>query len=444
MRKTPAQLVVGSFAGLVALGTVLLLLPVARAGTAQADIVTALFTATSAVCLTGLTVVDTATYWSHFGQLVILGLIQVGGLGIMTLTTLAGWMLMGRLGVKKRLYAAAEGRGSHLGEVKGLLLATFLFTLTVETITGIVLTCRFHSLGSPWSAALWEGTFHSISAFNNAGFALASNNLVPYVGDFGVILPISGAIIVGGLGFPLLLELYRRQRRRRQGKAPHRLSVSAVFVVFGTGVLLLGGFVATALTEWNGALAGHDVKTKLLAAFFHSVSTRTAGFNSIDIAALHPNSLIITDLLMFIGGGPGGTAGGMKITTMAVILAVLVAEVRGDEHVLVHKRRIPNRAVRQAMAVTVLAALLVIVALMAIMAMAPQIHTMNLTFEVISAFATVGLSTGITPDLPQSAQLVLVVLMYAGRIGPVSLVSALAMRNSKRQYCYPDERPLIG
>ncbi|AEX72807.1 potassium uptake protein TrkH family [Corynebacterium diphtheriae CDCE 8392] len=401
MRKTPARLVAGCFAALVLLGTVLLLLPVSREGHAQADVVTALFTATSAVCLTGLTVVDTATYWSHFGQLVILALIQVGGLGIMTLTTFAGWVLVGRIGVKGRLNAAAEGRGRELGEVTGLLIATIGFTLVVESAVAMALTLRFHAMGFDWWASLWEGVFHAVSAFNNAGFGLRSNNLMPYVGDGWIILPISAAVIVGGLGFPMLLE-------------------------------------------WRGVLAPFDGPTKMLAAFFHSVTSRTAGFNSIDMSQLHPTSLLLTDSLMFIGGGSGGTAGGIKITTVGVLLAVMVAEIRGDDQILIRGRRIPNRTVRQALAVTMLAVLTVGVAVGLVLVLAPEFGVLDLSFEVVSAFATVGLSTGITGSLPSAAQLVLVVLMYAGRIGPVSLVAALAARSSKRQYSYPVERLIIG
>ncbi|ARU46705.1 TrkH family potassium uptake protein [Corynebacterium silvaticum] len=444
MRKTPARLVAGSFATLVIIGTLVLLLPISREGQAQADVITALFTATSAVCLTGLTVVDTATYWSHFGQLVILLLIQLGGLGIMTLTSFAAWVLVGRIGVRDRLNAAAEGRGRELGEVKGLLVATFAFTVVVESAVALVLTLRFKGLGFSWGASLWEGVFHSVSAFNNAGFGLRSDNLVPYVGDFGIILPISGAIILGGLGFTLLLELHRRHEHRAAGIAERRFSLTAVFTIVGTLALLITGTVGIAAFEWRGVLSGFSVPTKLLASFFQSVTSRTAGFNSINIGEMHPSSLLLTDFLMFIGGGSGGTAGGIKITTVAVLLTVMVAEIRGDDNILIRGRRIPTRTVRQALAVTMLATLLVSVSLMTMLLVAPEFEFLDISFEVVSAFATVGLSTGITPDLPSVGKLLLVLLMYAGRVGPVSLVAALAARSNKRLYSYPVERPIIG
>ncbi|AZA12800.1 TrkH family potassium uptake protein [Corynebacterium choanae] len=444
----PAQLVAFSFLSLIVLGTIVLLLPIARpAGAGSADLVTALFTATSATCLTGLIVVDTATYWSHFGQFVILMLIQLGGLGIIMLSTLVSWIIAGRIGVKSRLNTAAEGRGGvHLGEVKTLLIATLSFTFAIETLVAGLLTWRFHfGYGYSWAAATWEGIFHSISAFNNAGFSLRTDNLVPYVFDIGMLLPISIAIVIGGLGYPVLLELSLRARRRSQ-RVRHlpQLSLTARFTLIGTVLLLVVGFVGFATMEWNGAFAGQPVSGKLLSAAFQSITTRTAGFNTVDFGAMHPTSLMLTDALMITGGGSGGTAGGIKITTLAVLVAVVIAEIRSDEQVMVFGRRIQNRVVRQAMAVATMAVVLVTSAIGALMLLVPYIPTSQLAFEAISAIATVGLSTGITAVLPTSAKLVITLLMYAGRIGPITLVAALAARHHTRLYSYPDERPLIG
>ena len=379
---SPAQLVAGSFALLVLVGTTLLLLPMSRAD-GSADFVTALFTATSAVCLTGLIVVDTATYWSHFGQAVIMMLIQLGGLGIMTLATIASWVIAGQIGVKSRLNASAEGRGGNqLGDVKTLLVATLSFTAAVEGVIATFLIAKFHlSYGYDWGSAIWQGTFHSISAFNNAGFSLESDNLVLFVNDIGLLFPIACSIMIGGVGYPVLLELTLRLRRRTQGfKYLPRLSLTTQFVVAGS----------------------------------------------------------------LIGGGSGGTAGGVKITTVAVLLAVMVSEIRGDEYTLLSERRIPNRTMRQALAVFMLAGSIVVVAIGLVQLLAPEFSTHQIVFEVISAFATVGLSTGITGSLPVSAKLLITVLMYSGRIGPITLVAAMAARSQRRQYSYPVERPLIG
>ncbi|MEJ5929029.1 potassium transporter TrkG [Corynebacterium sp. H128] len=438
---SPAQLVSGSFLLLIFLGTALLLLPFSRSGPQSPDAVTALFTATSAVCLTGLTVVDTATYWSHFGQAVIISLIQIGGLGIMTLATVASYLLVGRLGVRGRLNAAAEMRGRDLGEVKSIILGTIGFSLFIEAVITIFLTLRFYFAYdlSP-AASLWEGSFHAVSAFNNAGFGLASSNLMPYVGDFGIIVPIALGVIIGGLGFPVLLEI--RQRFRTKSRLPISLTMS--FTLWGTAILLITGTLGTVVFEWNGALKDLDVATSWLAAFFHSVSTRTAGFNSIDLAHLHDSTMMMTDILMLIGGGSGGTAGGVKVTTTAVLVAVMVAEIRGDDQVLVSGRRLPGRIVRQAMAVFTMTVLALLVSVLTLQILMPQYTSHQIVFECISAFATVGLTTGITPSLPEFAQLWLVMLMYAGRVGPITLVAALAARHSKRLYTYPTERPFIG
>lgn len=445
-KLSPAQLVAGAFATLVLLGTTLLLLPASSEQAGDADFISALFTATSAVCLTGLTVVDTATYWTHLGQLIILGLIQIGGLGILTLATIASWVIAGQIGVKSRLNASAEGRGQQLGDVKVLLVATISFTAAVESVTSVLLTARFHwGYDLPWSAALWEGVFHAVSAFNNAGFGLRSNNLVPYQADPFILLPIAAAVIIGGLGFPVLLELSLRLRRRTQGiQFLPAVSLTCRFVLWGTAILLVAGTLLYAALEWNRSFAGQSTGTKLLSAFFQSVTTRTAGFNSVDFGQMGPLSLLTTDLLMFIGGGSGGTAGGVKITTIAVLIAVMMAELRGDKHTLLWGRRLPNRTMRQALAVLMISAVVTTLAVAVVVLLAPQFGAARITFEVISAFATVGLTTGITPQLPIAVQLILTLLMYAGRIGPVTLVAALAQREQRRLYTYPVERPLIG
>lgn len=443
-KLSPAQLVAGSFAFFILVGTMLLLLPVSSAK--DTSFVTALFTATSAVCLTGLVVVDTASDWTHFGQFVIMMLIQIGGLGIMTLATIASWVIAGQIGVKSRLNASAEGRGAQLGDVKTLLLATLSFTFAVELVLTITLTLRFHAhYAMHWPQALWWGTFHAISAFNNAGFSLHSDNLMPFAADGGILFPVAASLIVGGVGFPVLLELALRVRRRTQGvKVLPKVSMTTVIVLWGTAILLVLGTLGFAVFEWNNALAGQSTGQKWMSAFFQSASTRTAGFNSVDFGQFRPASLMMTDLFMFIGGGSGGTAGGVKITTVGVLVAIMISEVRGDEYTLFHERRIPNKSMRQAMAVLMLGASVVMAFIMLVQVLAPQFSTHQIVFEVISAFGTTGLSTGITPHLPQSVMLILTVLMYAGRIGPITLVAAMAGRDHRRLFKYPVERPLIG
>lgn len=254
-----------SFLLLILAGTVLLLLPVSRSGVDNPEFTTALFTATSAVCLTGLTVVDTATYWSHFGQIIILVLVQIGGLGIMTLATVVSFVLAGQMGVKGRLRAVAEQRGRNLGEVRTVILGTIGFSLAVELVITVVLAIRFATkYGYALLPAVWQGGFHAISAFNNAGFGLQSNNLIPYVNDSGIILPVAAGVIVGGLGFPVLLEI----KERRCSKVQRPRSLTLLFTLVGTAILLVVGTIGFGIMEWTNSLRELSPWSAVQAAFF--------------------------------------------------------------------------------------------------------------------------------------------------------------------------------
>ncbi len=441
------------FLGVIAAGTALLSAPWSSVDGSVTPLSDALFTATSATCLTGLITVDTATHWSAAGQVTVMALIQLGGLGFMTMASLLGLIVAGRLGLRQRLGATAEGRGIELGEVAWVVRATVLFTLVVEVLVATVLTLRFRSgYGYGWGRATWEGVFHAISGFNNAGFALYSDNVVGFAADAWVLLPLAFALMIGGLGFPVLLEGARRVRARLENRPQRRWSLTSRYTLLGTAFLVPAGMAMVAFGEWNGALAraggvdGAEPTTpvRLLNAFFAGVSPRTAGFNAVDYAHFHPSTLMGTDILMFIGGGSGGTAGGVKITTAAVLIAAILAEVRGDDSVISHGRVVGRRVVRQSLAVLAAGLALVVGSTMALLFIAPQFSTDQLLFEVISAFATVGLSTGITGDLPVAAQMILIPLMFAGRVGPLALATALAARSRGRLYDYPEERPFIG
>ncbi|MEJ5920481.1 TrkH family potassium uptake protein [Corynebacterium sp. H78] len=440
---------------LIAIGTALLMLPISTSehaitsgsGTVgdRTSFLDALFTATSASCLTGLITVDTGTHWSGFGEFVIIILIQLGGLGFMTIASIFGLMVAGRLGINRRAGARVEGRGVDLGEVSWVVRATIIFTAVVELFLAVFLSFRFYfAYDYPLPRAIWEGIFHAISAFNNAGFALYTDNVIGFNTDALVILPLAFGLLVGGIGFPVLLETFRRFRRTAQGQPAHRWSLTARFTWIGTAMLVLAGFVLVAAAEWNGALKGLSGPAKVLNAFFAGVSPRTAGFNALDYLDFHPSTLLGTDILMFIGGGSGGTAGGVKITTVAVIVAAVLAEIRGEKTVSIQQRQISPRIVRQSLAVFAFGGVLSIGSLVAIMFMAPQFTTDQIAFDVVSAFATVGLSTGITPMLPAGAQGVLIMLMFAGRVGPIVLATALAARTKNRLYEFPEERPFIG
>ncbi|MBT0992935.1 TrkH family potassium uptake protein [Cellulomonas sp. DKR-3] len=438
--RNPGRAVVAAFAVGVVGGTLLLLLPVARSGPGGASPLEALFTATSALCVTGLAVVDTAEYWSAFGQVVILLLIQVGGFGVMTLATLLGLFISRRLGLSSRMVAAAETKSVGLGDVRRVVLGVATISLTVEAVTAALLTLRF-ALGYGYSPgeSLWLGVFHAVSAFNNAGFALFSDSLIGFAGDPWICLPIAAAVILGGLGFPVILELVRQHRH------PRRWSIHTRLTLVMTAVLLVGGTVFVTAAEWANphTLGALEPAGRVLAGFFQSVMPRTAGFNSVDTGAMNGGTLLGTDVLMFIGGGSAGTAGGIKVGTFAVLLLAIVAELRGDPDVDLFDRRMSSGTIRQALAVALLSVAAVVVPTM-VVSLTSAFTLDEVLFEVTSAFATVGLSTGITADLAPGHQLLLVVLMFAGRLGPVTLASALVLRDRRRLFRRPEGRPLIG
>ena len=438
--RHPAQVIVTGFATAVLVGTLLLMLPLARSGPGSAPFVTALFTATSSVCVTGLVTVDTPTYWSGAGEAVILALIQVGGFGIMTLASLVGLLLSRRMGLRTRLTAAAETKSLGLGDVRAVLVGVAKVSLLFEALTAAALTARF-ALGyeEPLGRALYLGVFHAVSAFNNAGFALYSDSLTRFVDDPWICLPVAFAVIIGGLGFPVILEL------RRQIGRPRRWSLHTKLTVWTYAALLVLGTAFVTASEWNnpGTLGALDTPGRLLAGFFHAVMPRTAGFNAVDYGQMEEGTLLGTTVLMFIGGGSAGTAGGIKVTTFVLLFFVIYAEVRGERTVNAADRQIPERAQRQALTVALLSVGLVMSATLVLLEVT-GLPLSDVLFETVSAFATVGLSTGITGDLPIAAQLILAALMFVGRLGPITLVSALALRENQRRYNLPEGRPLIG
>lgn len=451
--RHPAQAISLSFTVVLAIGTALLMLPAAVTGDPPTDVLpaqtnpaggatltNALFTAGSALFVTGLIVVDTATYWSPFGHVVILALIQVGGLGVMTFASLVGLILARRLGLRSRLTTSASLGSVGLRDIRGLLVGVAKIALLAEGITTAVLAARFAvAYGYPPEQALWHALFHAVSAFNNAGFALYSDNLMGFVTDPWVILPLALSVIVGGLGFPAILELRRHLRH------PRRWSMSTKLVITGTAVLLAVGTVTIVALEWGNpsTLGPLDVPGKLLAGFFAATVARTAGFNSVDVSAMNTQTWFAQDVFMFIGAGPAGTAGGIKITTFTVLLFIIITEIRGETAVNIFGRRLARSVHREATTVALLAVAVVMGATWFLL-ITTTFTLDQLLFEVISAFATVGLSTGITHLLPVSGQLLLVVLMFAGRIGTITVASALALRTRKLLYELPKERPLIG
>jgi trk system potassium uptake protein TrkH len=438
--RHPAQYVVVAFVSASLVGTALLLLPgMAHAGR-ETPLLTALFTATSAVCVTGLVVVDTGSHWSPVGEGVILLLIQAGGLGIVTLSSLIVTGLAGRLGLRHRLIAAASTGSLELGQVRSVLRGVVLATVIVEAVTAVVLIVRIWAThGEPFGRAVWLGVFHAVSAFNNAGFGLFRDSVIGYQNDPLVLGVLAGAVIAGGLGFPVWVQIAAHPR------SPRRWDLHAKMTVAATIVLLVGGGLVITWMEWTNprTLGGLGILDSVTNGFFHSVMPRTAGFNSIDMGAMREPTRLITEVLMLIGGGSGSTAGGIKVTTFALLGFVIWAELRGDPDVVVFRRRVPTTAQRQALTVALLAVGGVIVATILLLLTTP-LSQPDLLFEAVSALGTVGLTTGITPLLSGASQLIVIALMLLGRVGPPTLFAALVLREHGRLYRHPEEGPIIG
>lgn len=426
------------FLGVIALGTVLLMLPAATESGEAPPFLTALFTSTSAVCVTGLVVVDTPAYWSSFGEGVIAMLIQVGGFGIMTFASLMGFLVLGRLRLRNTLAAQAETKTMQLGDVRRVLASVGLITLAIESAVAAILTVRFATTyGYETDHALWHGVFHSISAFNNAGFALYDDSLEGFATDGVVTLPISAAIVIGGIGFAVIAEILQHRRR------PRKWSIHTKITVAGTGILLAVGFFFYLVLEWNNTLAGFDMGEKVLTSFVSSVMPRTAGFNVLPMGDLETQTWAVTDVLMFIGGGSGGTAGGIKVTTFFLLAFVIWSELRGEPDVPAFRRTIHPQVVRQATTVTLLGFGLVAIGTFTLLSATS--HSLDeVLFEAISAFGTVGLSTGITDDLGPVGEVMVTIMMYLGRVGTITVGAALALRVRPRRYRFPNERPIVG
>ncbi|MDR7383212.1 TrkH family potassium uptake protein [Promicromonospora iranensis] len=437
LQRRPGQLVIAGFLGAIAVGTLLLLLPVAASGE-PASFMQALFTATSAVCVTGLIVTDTPVFWSGFGEAVILVLIQIGGLGVMTVASLLGVLVSRRLDLSSRLVAAASTRTVSLGDVRRMLIRVVVLAAVVEGAVAAVLTVRFAvAYDEPFGRALWDGVFHAVSGYNNAGFALFSGSLMDFASDPWICVPIAVATIVGGLGLPVVLEVLRERRR------PARWSLHTKITLLMTVLLLVGGAAFFLVTEGDATMGNLGTADRILASFTQSANARTAGFNSVDTGAMHTETWLGTIILMFIGAGSGGTGGGIKVTTFAVLAVVIWSELRGEPDANLFDRRISAATQRQALTVALLAVAIVVLPTLWITALSP-FNVDQILFEVTSAFTTTGLSTGITAQLAWYHQVVLVVLMFIGRLGPITLGTALALRARRRLYRLPESAPIIG
>lgn len=423
----PALLLIYAFLVLIAVGTLLLVLPISSQSREWTEPLAALFTATSAVCVTGLVVLDTGSHWSGFGQVVILLLIQLGGFGIMAGSTLLLQLLLRRGSrLRDRVAIQASAGVPQLGDVTHVVRRIALFTLLLEGAGAIVLALAFlgrGAVGDPM-AATWWGLFHSVSAFNNAGFDLTGGfrSLGPYSDDWVVLGTIGLLLVVGGLGYAIVADTFVTRHWRR-------LALETRIVLATSLVLLLGGAVVIGALEWdNPATLGlYAPEQRPLNALFESATLRTAGFSVLDTGSLLGPTLFVVMALMFIGGASGSTAGGIKVNTFSLLLVTIISTVKGEPSVTAFGRRIKHELVYRALAVALLAiAFLFVVGLS--LATLTEFDFVQILFEAVSALGTVGASTGITPDLDAASRLVVIVAMFAGRLGPLTLVLALAAR----------------
>lgn len=447
-RLTPVQFVLASFAGVILTGAVLLMFPFASRTHTFTNPVTALFTATSATCVTGLVVVDTYNYWSFLGQLIILFLIQIGGLGYMTIATFVLVGLRRKVALRERVILKEGLNVPHLRKIILFAEVVFYTVITMEGLGAAILFIRFVKI-FPIYRAIWASIFHSVSAFCNAGFDVMGNfvSLMPFVNDPIVNITIMLLIVVGGIGFLTIRELIELSLARLRGDNIKKLSLHARIVLKTTAILILVGALLIFIIEYNNpkTLEKLPLYGKILASFFQSITPRTAGFNTIDIGSLNQPTLLLLIVLMLIGGSPGGTAGGIKTTTFAVLVFLLIYSYKERVPIVISGRTIPISTIRKAIFIFGFALILVFTSTFLILLnQGHQFTFLQVLFEVTSAFGTVGLTTGITPKLSTFSRLIIILTMFIGRVGPLTLMLSFSIRKARALPQYPEEDVAIG
>lgn len=449
----PTRIVALAFTLVILLGTALLMMPIASKNGESLDFFDALFTAVSAVTVTGLATIDTELHWTLFGHVVIGFLIQIGGFGIVGFASLVAYLLDGRISLRNKLSTSSEASLSA-PDIKTLLKNIAQLMLGFQAVLFVFLFIRFLThYDYDWQDALGHGLFHAISSFNNAGFALYSDSMMGFARDAWVIVPVFVTVFIASLGFPVLVEVIGRLVDKVKlrftpdfrSEFPRQWSLNSRIILWSSFALLISGTLFIGALEWNNpnTLGPLDPLNKIWDSIFAAVMPRTAGFNAMDISQQNPATWLGTEILMFIGGASASTAGGIKLGTFVVLLFVVYTEIRGEAAVNIGNRRLPRSMQRQALAIVSLTASVVIGATVLLRLTTP--FTLDeILFEVVSATGTVGLSTGITADLPPHAKFLLALLMLFGRLGPIVVATSLALRKSKRHFEYPQERPLIG
>lgn len=450
--STPARFAIAVFASLVLVFTMLFSLPIATTSGERAPLVDAFFTAVSVICVTGLSTVDMATYWSPFGHVLVFVGVQIGGIGVLTLASILGLVISRRLGLRQKLMAAgdsnpsrirrgpiSESQAVRLGETGSLLATVAISVLVIEAIIASLLFPRMLLAGVPVLEAAWQSIYVSAMAFTNTGFLPMETGLDAYSTDVWFLGTLMLGVMLGAIGFPVIYVIARNFR------SPQRWSLHAKLTLLTSALLLVLGALAYFVLEFNNpaTFQNLDAGQRILQSLFLSTMARSGGFATFDVSQLDGSSLLVTDMLMFIGGGSASTAGGIKVTTLAVLFLAAFAEARGNHEMEAFDRRIPQDVLRLAVSVVLWGATIVAAASVALLLLtdAPLDYVL---FDVISAFATCGLSTGFTQSTSDAAQYVLAVTMFLGRLGTVTIAAALAASQRRQLFRRAEERPIVG
>lgn len=448
--RTPARFAILVFASLIGLFTILFSLPIATSSGEPAPFVDALFTAVSVICVTGLSTVDMATFWSPIGHVFVFVGVEIGGIGVLTLASILGLVISRRLGLRQKLLAAgdanpmrirkgpiSENQGVRLSETGSLLATVAVSVLVIEAVVAALLFPRMLIEGVPPLDAAWQSIYTSAMAFTNTGFLPTSDGLAPYAHDIWFLVVLMIGVTFGAIGFPVIYVL------RKQLLRPRRWSLHVKLTLVTFALLLVGGAVAYFILEAADTMAGMDAGQRILQSFFISSMARSGGFATLDMGQMDGSSLLVTDMLMFIGGGSASTAGGIKVTTLAILFLAAFAEARGVDDMEAYERRIPSDVLRLAVSVVLWGATTVAAATI-VLTLINEVPLDYVLFDVISAFATCGLSTGFTQNAGDASQYVLAATMFLGRIGTVTLAAALAASTRRQLFRRAEERPIVG
>lgn len=458
IEASPARIVIGVFVTLTLLLTTALMLPAAAADGQSTPFPDAFFTAVSAISVTGLATVDMATHWSTLGEVIVVLSFQIGGIGVLTLASILGLVVTRKLGLRQRILAASDTNlyGSHprsitgdkqvigLGDVGGLLISVALSLIVIEAVLTLLIVPRLMADGTPFPIALWHGYYLAASAFTNTGFVPFDDGLTGFATDPYMLAVLSLGVFLGSIGFPVIFALYR-YLVSGGWRAHRRLALHAKLTLITTLILVVFGWVLIGALEWTNptTLASLSAGDAVISSGYTSLMTRSGGLAIIDPAEMHGSTMLVIDMLMFVGGGSASTAGGIKVTTLAVLFLAAYAEARGTEDMQAFGRRIPVQMLRLAVSIVIWGATLVVTSTV-ILIHITQASLDVVLFEVISAFGTCGFSTGFSASLPPEGKIILAITMWAGRVGTVTLAAAIAKTQRKTFYRFPEERPIVG